>query len=126
MAIFMQNFRHRRNGHDKRETQVLWKPAVNGPRKEMAPPLSINPNDPIVAYFLAAPGAVEIDKLHVQSPVLQALEASGVKMVVPMINQGQLVGLLNLGRRLSESEKALSVCITDQGNNRLIPDETVV
>jgi serine phosphatase RsbU (regulator of sigma subunit) len=104
MAIFMQNFRHRRNGHDKRETQVLWKPAVNGPRKEMAPPLSINPNDPIVAYFLAAPGAVEIDKLHVQSPVLQALKASGVKMVVPMINQGQLVGLLNLGRRLSEQD----------------------
>jgi len=66
--------------------------------------MSIKPSDPLAAYFLTAPGAVEIEKLHLQSPVLRALKESGVKLVVPMINQGQLVGILNLGPRMSEQD----------------------
>ncbi|MGZ3714309.1 MAG: ATP-binding SpoIIE family protein phosphatase, partial [Ktedonobacterales bacterium] len=64
----------------------------------------IAPNDPLVAYFLSAPGAVEIDKLHFESPALQSLRAAGVKMTIPLVSQGELVGLLNLGPRLSEQD----------------------
>jgi serine phosphatase RsbU (regulator of sigma subunit)/anti-sigma regulatory factor (Ser/Thr protein kinase) len=70
----------------------------------MPAPIDIVPNDPIVAYFLSAPGAVEVDKLYLDSPALQALKAAGVKIAVPLVSQGELVGLLNLGPRLSEQD----------------------
>jgi serine phosphatase RsbU (regulator of sigma subunit)/anti-sigma regulatory factor (Ser/Thr protein kinase) len=73
-------------------------------RQMASPAVDIAPNDPIVAYFLSAPGAVEIDKLHLESPALRALRAAGVKLVVPLVSQGELVGLLNLGPHLSEQD----------------------
>jgi serine phosphatase RsbU (regulator of sigma subunit)/anti-sigma regulatory factor (Ser/Thr protein kinase) len=36
--------------------------------------------------------------------VLQALRQAGVKITVPLISQGELIGLLNLGPRLSEQD----------------------
>jgi serine phosphatase RsbU (regulator of sigma subunit) len=72
------------------------------PRQLEKPPVAITPDDPLVAYFLSNPGMAEVDKLCIDSPVLQALKKAKVKVVVPMVNQGQLVGLLNLGPRLSE------------------------
>jgi serine phosphatase RsbU (regulator of sigma subunit)/anti-sigma regulatory factor (Ser/Thr protein kinase) len=66
--------------------------------------VDIAPNDPIVAYFLSAPGVVEIDKLEMDSPALSALKAAGVKIAVPLVGQGDLVGLLSLGPRLSEQD----------------------
>jgi serine phosphatase RsbU (regulator of sigma subunit)/anti-sigma regulatory factor (Ser/Thr protein kinase) len=67
-------------------------------------PLDIAPNDPIVAYFLSSPGAVELDKLHLDSPAIRELRAAGIKLVVPLVSQGELVGLLNLGPRLSQQD----------------------
>jgi serine phosphatase RsbU (regulator of sigma subunit) len=66
--------------------------------------LDIAPNDPIVAYFQSVPGAVDIEKLDMVSPALQAMKAAGVKMVVPLVSQGELIGLLNLGPRRSQQE----------------------
>ena len=68
------------------------------------PPIDIAPNDPILAYFHAGSGAVAIDELQLDSPAVRALRANGVKLVVPLISQGELIGLLNLGRRLSDQE----------------------
>jgi serine phosphatase RsbU (regulator of sigma subunit)/anti-sigma regulatory factor (Ser/Thr protein kinase) len=73
-------------------------------RRIAAPAVEIAPNDPLVAFFQSAPGAVEIDKLNLDSPALRALKVAGVKLVVPLVSQGELVGLLNLGPRLSEQE----------------------
>jgi serine phosphatase RsbU (regulator of sigma subunit)/anti-sigma regulatory factor (Ser/Thr protein kinase) len=73
-------------------------------RRTPGPTLDIAPNDPILTYFASAPGAVEIDKLHLDSPGLEAMRAAGVKMVIPLISQGELVGLLNMGQRLSEQD----------------------
>ena len=67
-----------------------------------APPVDIAPNDPIVAYFQSAPGAVDIETLELDSPALAELRAAGVKLVVPLVSQGELIGLLNLGPRLSD------------------------
>ena len=68
------------------------------------PPIDIAPNDPILAYFHAGSGAVAIDDLQLDSPAVVALRAAGVKLVVPLISQGELIGLLNLGRRLSDQD----------------------
>jgi hypothetical protein len=69
-----------------------------------APAVEIAPDDPIIAYFQNAPGAVEIDKLELDSPALRALKAAGVKLAVALVSQGELIGLLNLGPRLSEQD----------------------
>lgn len=66
--------------------------------------LDIAPNDPIIPYFQSVASAVEIDRLHLDSPALRALKQAGVKMVVPLVSQGELIGLLNLGPRLGEQD----------------------
>ncbi len=68
------------------------------------PPVDIAPDDPIVAYFLSAPGAVDLARLHLDSPALRALRAAGVVIAVPLVSQGELIGVLNLGSRLSQQD----------------------
>ena len=67
-------------------------------------PVDIAPNDPLLAYFATASGAVDIDALELDSPALRELKAAGVKLAVPLVSQGELIGVLNLGPRLSEQE----------------------
>jgi serine phosphatase RsbU (regulator of sigma subunit)/anti-sigma regulatory factor (Ser/Thr protein kinase) len=66
--------------------------------------LDIAPNDPLVLYFQNSPGVVDVSKLLIQSPTLTALRSNGVKTVVPLVSQGELIGMINLGPRLSEQE----------------------
>ena len=61
-------------------------------------------NDPLVAYFQGSVGAVDITALDLDSAALDALRAEGVSMVVPLITNGELIGLLNVGRRLSDQD----------------------
>jgi serine phosphatase RsbU (regulator of sigma subunit)/anti-sigma regulatory factor (Ser/Thr protein kinase) len=68
------------------------------------PPVEITPNDPLVPYFQGASGPVDLDALELDSPALAALRAAGTRMVVPLVSQGELIGLLNLGSRRSEQE----------------------
>src|SRR5947207_2782487 len=107
MATLLQKLQHKLHEQGKRRTassdhQSPLLSSITRTHRMQSPPVAIAPNDPIVPYFLSNPGTVEIDKLHLDSPVLRALQSEGIKMVVPMITQGQLVGLLNLGPRLSE------------------------
>jgi serine phosphatase RsbU (regulator of sigma subunit)/anti-sigma regulatory factor (Ser/Thr protein kinase) len=67
-------------------------------------PVDIPPNDPILAYFQNASGAVDLDALQLESSAKEAMKEAGVKIVVPLVSQGELIGLLNLGPRLSEQE----------------------
>src|SRR5690349_10496305 len=88
----------------RRETEAPRRPA---PRRAQPTPMAafdIAPNDPLVAYFLSDPGAKEVEKIHLNSPALTALREAGVSLVVPLVSQGELVGLLNLGPRLSEQD----------------------
>ncbi len=75
------------------------RPAVPAPS-----PVDIAPDDPLVGYFQSTAGSVELDTLELDSPALEELRAAGVKMVVPLVSQGELIGVLNLGPRLSEQE----------------------
>jgi serine phosphatase RsbU (regulator of sigma subunit)/anti-sigma regulatory factor (Ser/Thr protein kinase) len=66
--------------------------------------LDISPNDPLLAYFAAAHGSVELDALELDSPALETLRAEGVRLVVPLVSHGELIGLLRLGPRRSEQD----------------------
>ncbi len=104
MATLIQNIRQLLNSRNRREAQVIQAAGEMELRQETSLPIDISPNDPIITYFLSAPGALEIDKLHLDSPALQSLKAAGVKISIPLVSQGELVGLLNLGPRLSEQD----------------------
>jgi len=104
MTTLMRNLWRSLVGGGRNEPQVVA--ATIGARAQRAagPSIEIAPNDPIIAYFQSAPGAVEIDKLTLDSPALRALKTAGVKLAVALVSQGELIGLLNLGPRLSEQD----------------------
>jgi serine phosphatase RsbU (regulator of sigma subunit)/anti-sigma regulatory factor (Ser/Thr protein kinase) len=81
-------------------------PEVTGDRLPAAipPEVDIAPNDPLVGYFQAARGTVDLAGLDLDSPALAKLQAAGIRLVVPLVSQGELIGLLNLGPRRSEQE----------------------
>jgi serine phosphatase RsbU (regulator of sigma subunit)/anti-sigma regulatory factor (Ser/Thr protein kinase) len=68
------------------------------------PSLDISLGDPLLGYLESAGGPVDLESLELESPAVDELRAARVKVVVPLIAQGELIGLLNLGPRLSEQE----------------------
>ena len=46
-----------------------------------SPPIDIAPNDPVIAYFQTASGAVDLDSLDLESPAVEALKEAGVARV---------------------------------------------
>ncbi len=90
----------RRDGREKPEEA----PAVADVPQQVAPELDIAPNDPILAYLAGVSGVVEVEKLDLDSPALAKMREADVKLLVPLVSQGELIGLLNLGPRLSQQE----------------------
>ena len=68
------------------------------------PPVDLAPNDPLLGYLQSASGAVDIEALQLDSPGLRAMKDAGVKLAVPLVSQGELIGVLSLGPRRSEQE----------------------
>jgi serine phosphatase RsbU (regulator of sigma subunit)/anti-sigma regulatory factor (Ser/Thr protein kinase) len=68
------------------------------------PPIDIAPSDPLLAYLAQSRGAVSLDELELDSVAVQSLRARGSRLIVPLISQGELIGLLELGPRLSDQE----------------------
>jgi serine phosphatase RsbU (regulator of sigma subunit)/anti-sigma regulatory factor (Ser/Thr protein kinase) len=94
-------FRHRLRRAPAEERAAATAPAAPG---EEAAPIDIAPNDPLLAYLQSSSGPVDIEALELDSPALTELKAAGVKLAVPLVSQGELIGVLNLGPRLSEQE----------------------
>lgn len=69
-----------------------------------APPVDIDPSDPLLVYVRSNPSPVDLTQLKLDSPAADELRAAGVQMVVPLVAQGELIGMLNLGPRLSEQD----------------------
>ncbi|HLJ82276.1 MAG TPA: SpoIIE family protein phosphatase [Ktedonobacterales bacterium] len=104
MATLLDTVQRVRIGRRKPAAQATQKPALERTRQVTPLPITIAPDDPIIAYFVSTPGAVEVDKLHVNSPAVRELRAAGAKLIIPLVSQGELVGLLNLGPRLSQQD----------------------
>ena len=66
--------------------------------------VDIAESDPLLAYLQTAPGPVDLARLELDSPAVRDLRAAGVALVVPLVSQGELIGTLNLGPRLSEQD----------------------
>jgi serine phosphatase RsbU (regulator of sigma subunit)/anti-sigma regulatory factor (Ser/Thr protein kinase) len=88
----------------KKERHPAVEAAAEQQTAAVQPAFEIDPTDPLLAFFQQSPGPVEIDKLRFDSKALDGLRAAGVKLAVPLVSQGELIGILNLGPRLSEQE----------------------
>jgi serine phosphatase RsbU (regulator of sigma subunit)/anti-sigma regulatory factor (Ser/Thr protein kinase) len=82
------------------ETAVV----TSGPTDQPGVAVDIPETDPLFAYLQSAPGPVALAGLDLASPALEELRAGGVALVVPLVTQGELIGTLNLGPRLSEQD----------------------
>ncbi len=77
--------------------------AVTGEEGEMP----FSRDDPLVEVLLRARDGVELDHLDLKSPGLDGLRRQGIVLVVPLISQGELVGLLNLGSHAGDMPYSL-------------------
>ncbi len=68
----------------------------------LGPAVDIAPTDPLFTHLQAASGVVDVERLELDSPALTDLRAAGVRVIVPLVAQGELVGALYLGPRLSD------------------------
>ncbi len=66
--------------------------------------VQISPDDPLIAYFNEHPQVLAIEQMEVDSPAVEAMKQAGVRLVAPLICQGELVGLVNLGARMSTAD----------------------
>jgi serine phosphatase RsbU (regulator of sigma subunit)/anti-sigma regulatory factor (Ser/Thr protein kinase) len=80
--------------------------AVTAPvnRAVTAPAIPIPPHDPLYAVCIKARGTVELETLKIESPTLQQMRTEGVHLILPLVNQGEIVGMLQLGNRMSDQE----------------------
>lgn len=62
------------------------------------------PDDPLVRYFIERPGVIEIEHVDIESEGLRKLKQMNVRLIAPLVSSGELVGLLNLGPRMSTQE----------------------
>jgi serine phosphatase RsbU (regulator of sigma subunit) len=66
--------------------------------------VEIADDDPLPARIQELGRAVDLESLRLDSPALHDLRAAGIELVVPLISQGELIGLLNLGPRRGERD----------------------
>jgi GAF domain-containing protein len=59
--------------------------------------LEISPDEQLIAYFEQHPAPLIADSIDLALPAVTLLATSGVRLLVPLVTQGRLVGLLSLG-----------------------------
>ena len=72
------------------------------PPSQIGQAIPIPDHDPLLGYLLGVGAPVEVEKVTLDSPALNEMRAAGVHLIVPLVSQGELIGTLNLGRRLSD------------------------
>jgi serine phosphatase RsbU (regulator of sigma subunit)/anti-sigma regulatory factor (Ser/Thr protein kinase) len=68
--------------------------------------LDLAANDPLLGVLQGAPGVLDLATLRLESPMVARLRAEGTRLLVPLLSQGELVGMLTLGPRRSEQDYA--------------------
>lgn len=94
-----------REAHVEKDVDVIESPIRD---EVITIEIDFDPDDPILDYLSNQKSVVEVDKVLIESKVdskgLRELKSAGVKILVPLVSQGELIGILNLGPRLSEQE----------------------
>ncbi len=98
----------RNRSSDDTRTQAITQPTSPIPAtvqtEVVTLDLDIAPNDPLLVYLTSASGPIEVDRIFLDSPATRALKATDVRLVLPLVSQGELIGLVNLSQRLSEQD----------------------
>lgn len=104
MTALTRSLRRRRAGRDAANSgpEAAGPGAAEAPAEQTA--VEMAPNDPLLAYLQSAGGPVDVHALELDSPALAELKEAGVKLAVPLVSQGELIGVLHLGPRLSEQD----------------------
>ena len=103
MSTLIQRFRHAwQRPRAKDMHPVVPAPAPVDP--DAIRDLDLSVNDPLVALLQSSATVLDLATLRLDSPMITRLRAEEVRLVVPLLSQGELVGLLTLGRRRSEQE----------------------
>lgn len=89
----------RRRRGEKAEEKPASEPL---PRTRVIEPVEIPAGDPLESVLLSAGAPVEIGSIEAESETITQLREAGVDLVVPLIGQGELLGALYLGTRLSD------------------------
>ncbi|MGH8913956.1 MAG: ATP-binding SpoIIE family protein phosphatase [Acidimicrobiia bacterium] len=64
--------------------------------------IPIPAGDPLETLLLSSGGPLVLQGLELESETLEAISSAGVELIVPLIGQGELLGALYLGPRLSD------------------------
>ena len=89
----------------KQQEQAISTEQENPPEfKGEVKPLDIPANDPFLAYIQNSSGVIDVSQLNFDSPTVNTMRSEGIRLVLPLVNQGELIGLINLGPRRSEQD----------------------
>jgi len=77
------------------------------PAAGAAAPFDVADDDPLLVHLQQNPATVAVKDLDLDSAALQAMRLAGIEVVVPLVSQGELIGVLNLGPRRSERPYSL-------------------
>ena len=93
-------------GPDPDATLAVDESSAEGAPAEVAAvaPIEIAADDPLLPVLESAAGIVEVDRLTLDSPALTTMREHDIRLIVPLTAQGELVGALYLGPRLSEQD----------------------
>jgi serine phosphatase RsbU (regulator of sigma subunit)/anti-sigma regulatory factor (Ser/Thr protein kinase) len=86
------------------ELEVENQAAVSADFQGEVKPLDIPANDPLLAYIQSSPGVIDLDQISLDSPTLEEMRTAGIRLALPLVSQGELIGLINLGPRRSEQD----------------------
>ncbi len=73
--------------------------------------INVADDDPLMAYVLSHSNTLEIDRLQLDSPVLQQMKLRGAEIILPLASQGELLGLLILGSHQKGDAYTREECI---------------
>jgi serine phosphatase RsbU (regulator of sigma subunit) len=83
-------------------TVSLWTRTIGEQQKQsdIMKLVKVDDDDPLIAHVLNHSGTLEIERLQLDSPLLQELKLRGAEILLPLTSQGELLGLLILGLHL--------------------------
>ncbi len=83
-------------------TVSLWTLTTNEQQKQSVSMelIKVADDDPLIAYVLSHSESLQIDRLQLDSPIVQEMKLHGAEIILPLANQGKLLGLLILGPHL--------------------------
>lgn len=72
---------------------------VEGLYKTFPFDITIAVDDPLRAFALSHSGSIEVARLQLDSPVVRIMRTNDVELALPLISQGELIGVLTLSAR---------------------------